>query len=93
MKRGMSQLLSCAPKQAILSAFSTEYLYSSVLFHPKHEDLTQQILQPQKEVGNAADWGNDFHFRKIVLIKNEILSNKGAMTLQSQTNTRAEFII
>jgi len=92
MKRGMSQLLSCAPKQVILSAFSIEHLYSSVLFHPRHEDLTQQILQPQKEVGNAADWDNDFYFRKIVFIKNEILSNKGAMTVRSQTNTRAEFI-
>jgi len=93
MKRGMSQLLSAEPKKAIPPAFSTEYLYSSALFHPRHGELTQRIVQPQKEVDNAAEWCKNFHLEKEIFVKNEILNHKGAVTVQRQTNTRAEFTV
>lgn len=49
----MSQLLSGAQMEAILSAFSIRHQHSSALVHLKHVDVTQLNLQPPKEEDNA----------------------------------------
>lgn len=51
---GMSQVLSGAHKEAILSAISVKHQHSSVLVLLKLEDATPWILQPPKEVDRAA---------------------------------------
>lgn len=52
---GMFQLLSHAQMEAILPATVARHQHSIVLFHLKHENVTQQYLPPLKEVGSAEE--------------------------------------
>lgn len=50
---GMSLLLFRAKMEVVLPAIAIKHLHSNVLFHPKHEDATQENLQLPKGEDSA----------------------------------------